>query len=99
MLSRLSLAPRGAEWHFPATPGSRSGHCRERKLEMRDELDGRMWVAHHEQLSQSVDDAVIAVRAALARFAAWDGTTHQLLALVAAFAVTGLSIGSTSGAA
>ena len=66
---------------------------------MRDELDSRMWLAHHDDFSHWVDDAAGAVRATLARFANWDGTTHQLLALIAAFAVTGLSIGSTSGAA
>jgi hypothetical protein len=66
---------------------------------MRDELDSRMWLAHHEDFSRSIDNAVMAVRSALARFADWDGTTHQLLALIAAFAVTGLSIGSTTGAA
>jgi hypothetical protein len=66
---------------------------------MRDELDSRMWLAHHEEFSKSVDDAVMAVRSAFVRLGNWDGTTHQLLALVAAFAVTGLGIGATSGAA
>ena len=66
---------------------------------MRDELDSRMWLAHHDDFNHWVDDAASAIRSALARFATWEGTTHQLLALVAAFAVTGLSIGSTSGAA
>jgi hypothetical protein len=82
------------------------GHAKQRlwqlhrkELEMRDELDSRMWLAHHEDFSKSIDNAVMAVRSTLARFATWDGTTHQLLALIAAFAVTGLSIGSTSGAA
>jgi hypothetical protein len=66
---------------------------------MRDEIDGRLWVAHHEEFSRSLDNGLNAIRSALARFGDWDGTTHQLLALVAAFAVTGLGIGSTTGAA
>lgn len=66
---------------------------------MRDELDGRMWADHHDQFNQWVRDATTVVRAALDRFAGWDGTTHQLLALIAAFALTGLGIGATSGAA
>jgi len=68
-------------------------------MEMRDELDGRMWADHHDQFNLWVQDATNTVRSALARFAGWDGTTHQLLALIAAFAITGLGIGSTTGAA
>jgi len=66
---------------------------------MRDELDGRMWADHHDQFNLWVQDAAGTVRSASNWFAGWDGTTHQLLALIAAFALTGLSIGSTSGAA
>jgi hypothetical protein len=63
---------------------------------MRDEIDGRMWVAHHDQFALSVDEALAKLRSGLARFAAWDGTTAQLLALVVAFAVTGLAFTSTA---
>jgi hypothetical protein len=66
---------------------------------MRDELDGRMWVDHHDGFGDLVDNAAAALRAGLARFAGWDGSTHQLLAMVAAFAVTGLSLALTSNAA
>jgi hypothetical protein len=66
---------------------------------MRDEIDSRMWLAHHDDFSRWVESAAGAVRSAITRLAGWDGTTHQLLALIAAFAITGLSIGSTSGAA
>ena len=66
---------------------------------MREELDGRMWVAHHEQFGDWVDGAAATIRAGLARFAGWDGSSHQLLAMVAAFAVTGLSLAFTSNAA
>lgn len=64
---------------------------------MRDELDGRMWVAHHEQFGQWVDDAIVAIRGGLGRLAYWDGSTHQLLALIAAFAITGLTFNTTTG--
>ena len=63
---------------------------------MRDELDGRMWVDHHEDFSHWVDGAIGAVRSGLARLAHWDGTTHQLFALVAAFAITGLTFNTTA---
>jgi len=63
---------------------------------MRDELDGRMWVDHHEAFGQWVSDAVATVRASLSRLANWDGTTHQLLALVAAFAITSLTFNTTT---
>lgn len=66
---------------------------------MRDEMDGRMWVAHHDQYSRLVGNAVAAVRAGFYRLAGWDGSAHQLLALAAAFALTALNLGFTSSAA
>lgn len=66
---------------------------------MRDELDGRMWADHHEGFSELVDGAIAGVRGAFARFAGWDGTTHQLLAMAAAFALTALNISFSSSAA
>ena len=66
---------------------------------MRDEIDGRMWVAHHDQFSQWVGDAAAAIRGGLYRLAGWDGSLHQLLALAAAFALTALNLGFTSSAA
>lgn len=62
---------------------------------MRDELDGRMWVDHHHQFGEWVDSAAATVRSGLARLAAWDGSTHQLLAIIAAFAVTALTFNTT----
>ena len=66
---------------------------------MRDEIDGRMWVAHHDQYSRFVVGAAAALRAGLYRLAGWDGSAHQLLALAAAFALTALNLGFTSSAA
>ena len=60
------------------------------------EMDHRMWVEHHDQLSLSIDRGLARVRSVLARLASWDGTTGQLLAMIAAFAITGLSVGATS---
>ena len=66
---------------------------------MRDEIDGRMWVAHHDQFSQWAANAATTIRVGLHRFAGWDGSIHQLLALTAAFALTALNLGFTSSAA
>ena len=66
---------------------------------MRDEIESRLWVAHHDQYSRLVGGAAAAVRAGLYRFAGWDGSAHQLLALAAAFALTALNLGFTSSAA
>ncbi|HWT12485.1 MAG TPA: hypothetical protein VN231_07005 [Allosphingosinicella sp.] len=63
---------------------------------MRDELDARLWVDHHEAFADGVDRALAGLRSAFARFAGWDGSTHQLLALVAAFAITSLSFQTTA---
>ena len=63
---------------------------------MRDELDGRMWVDHHNQFGEWVDSALGVLRSGLSRLATWDGSTHQLLALVAAFAVTALTFNTTA---
>lgn len=64
---------------------------------MREELDGRMWVDNHDQFALWVDDAIAALRAGLVRVGQWDGTTHQLLALIASFAITGLTFNTTAG--
>jgi hypothetical protein len=65
---------------------------------MIDEMDGRLWVAHHNEFSQWVGRAFAGLRQGLARFASWDGTTHQLLAIVAALAITSLGFTSTASA-
>ena len=65
---------------------------------MRDQLDAQIWVENHEAFSAGIDRAVNAVRAGLHRFAAWDGTTHQLLALLVAFGITALTFNTTTGA-
>ncbi|WP_162806615.1 hypothetical protein [Sphingosinicella terrae] len=63
---------------------------------MRDEMDGRLWVDHHDDFSEAVDRAMSALRAGFGRLALWDGSSHQLMALVAAFAVTALTFNTTS---
>ena len=65
---------------------------------MRDELEGRMWVAHHKDFQAWVGNALAAVRGGLGRRAGWDGSASQLLAIVAAFALTDLSLAFTSSA-
>lgn len=65
---------------------------------MRDELDSRMWVDHHEQFGEWVDSAIASVRAGLTRIAHWDGTTQQLLAILISFLITGLTFNATTAA-
>ena len=63
---------------------------------MRDEMDGRMWVANHEQFADGIDDLLSRLRASFVRLPSWDGTTAQLVALVAAFLITALTFNTTS---
>lgn len=63
---------------------------------MRDELYGRMWVENHEAISHGIENAIAKIRIGLARLANWDGTSHQLFALVAAFAITSLTFNTTA---
>ncbi len=63
---------------------------------MRDEMDARLWAAHHEGLTEAVDEGLKLLRAAFARLGAWDGSTAHLLALVGAFALTALSFKATA---
>jgi hypothetical protein len=66
---------------------------------MIDEQGARMWAEHHLAFGDWVDRAAATVRAGISRFAGWDGSTHQLLALAAAFVLTALNIGFSSSAA
>ncbi len=63
---------------------------------MRDEIYDRLWVDHHEAFSRDLERGFAALRAAIARLPVWDGTTAQLLALVASFAITGLAFNTTA---
>ncbi len=63
---------------------------------MRDEIDARMWVAHHEAFGRWIDDAAAALRSGFNRLAIWDGTTPHLFALITSFAVTALSFHTTA---
>ena len=63
---------------------------------MRDELDARIWVDNHDALTETIDRAVTALGRRLGRFADWDGSSHQLLALVTSFVITALSFGATT---
>lgn len=70
---------------------------------MRDEMDGRLWVAHHDELSLSIDRGLARLRGRLAgfrrgleRLAAWDGTTSHVAAMIAAFLITSFGLVSTT---
>jgi hypothetical protein len=93
-MSRLWLAPTASKCHFGPAPKALFWLGQERNFEMRDELDGRMWVANHHQFGLWVDGALARLRAGLSRLSRWDGTTGQLLAMIAALAITALSFNS-----
>lgn len=63
---------------------------------MRDEIYDRLWVDNHEAFSSDLDRAFASLRGAIARLPVWDGTTQQLLALVVAFLITGLTFNTTA---
>ena len=65
---------------------------------MLDEMGGRLWVAHHNEFSLSASRGLSRLRQGLQRLAAWDGTTPQLFAIVAAFLITSLGFASTTSA-
>lgn len=65
---------------------------------MRDMMDDRQWAANYNELGLLMGRGVARVRNGLSRFAAWDGTTPQLFAIVAAFLVTSLGFTSTTSA-
>jgi hypothetical protein len=61
-------------------------------------MDGRLWVAHHNEFSLWASRAFARVRRGLERLASWDGTTQQLLAIVAAFLITSVGFSTTTSA-
>ncbi|MGZ8360898.1 MAG: hypothetical protein ACXWUX_10305 [Allosphingosinicella sp.] len=63
---------------------------------MRDEIDGRMWVAHHEDFAEGIDRALAAIKSIATRFASWDGSSYQLAALVLSFAITALTFNTAT---
>ena len=65
---------------------------------MRDMMDDRHWVANYNELGLLIRRGAARVKHGLSRFAAWDGTTPQLFAIVAAFLVTSLGFTSTTSA-
>ena len=65
---------------------------------MRDLIDARVWADNHEAFSDGIDRALASLQSGLHRFAAWDGSSHQLLALVLSFAITALTFNFTTQA-
>ena len=65
---------------------------------MLDEMGGRLWVAHHNEFNLWVGRAFARVRRGLERLASWDGTTQQLLAILAAFLITSVGFSTTTSA-
>ena len=65
---------------------------------MLDQIESRLWTEHHEAFGDFVERTAASLRSGLQRFASWDGSTHQLLALVLAFAITALTFNATTTA-
>jgi hypothetical protein len=61
-------------------------------------MGGRLWVAHHNEFSLWVGRVFARLRRSFERLASWDGTTPQLLAIIAALLVTSLGFASTTSA-
>jgi hypothetical protein len=61
---------------------------------MRDEIDSRFWLEHHEAFSREAGAALASLRGWLAGRDG-SGPTSQLLALVAAFAVAAITLNAT----
>jgi hypothetical protein len=68
----------------------------ERIGKMRDEIDGRFWAENHGTFADGIDRGLAALRSIAGRFAGWDGSSHQLFALLLAFAITGLTFNTTA---
>jgi hypothetical protein len=61
---------------------------------MRDEIDSRLWVEHHEALGREATAALASLRGWLAGRDG-RGPASQLLALAAAFAVAAITLNAT----
>ena len=63
---------------------------------MRDDFLTADWADHHQHFSGDLGRALDTLRAGISRFWQWDGTTHQLLALVVSFAITAVTFNATA---
>lgn len=63
---------------------------------MRDDFLTAEWANNHATLSDGIDRGLAALRAGIGKFWQWDGSTHQLLALVVSFAITALTFNTTA---
>jgi hypothetical protein len=61
---------------------------------MRDEIDSRFWVEHHEAFGREIGAALVSFRGWLAGRDG-SGPASQLLALTAAFAVAAITLNAT----
>ena len=63
---------------------------------MVDQFLDRLWADDRARFADGVDDFSARLGNVFARFSNWDGTTHQLIALVAAFLITSLNFNVTA---
>ena len=63
---------------------------------MRDDFLTADWADHHADFTAGFGQGLAALRTGLGKFWQWDGSTHQLLALVVSFAITALTFNTTA---
>lgn len=62
---------------------------------MRDEMDARLWEAHHEVFADGIDELVERLRGGFARVTSWDGSLSHLMALLLSIVLTTVSFKAT----
>lgn len=62
---------------------------------MRDEMDARLWEAHHGAFADGIDELLARLRGGFARVMSWDGSLSHLMALLLSVALTTVSFRAT----
>ena len=63
---------------------------------MVDQFIDRLWADDRARFADGIDDVGAKLQSLFARFSSWDGSTHQLIALIAAFLITTLNFNATA---
>lgn len=62
---------------------------------MRDEMDARLWEAHHEAFADGIDELLARLRGGFARVMSWDGSLSHMAALLLSLVLTTVSFKAT----
>jgi hypothetical protein len=65
------------------------------RMTMRDEMDARLWEAHHEAFADGIDELIARLRGGFARIMSWDGSMSHLTALLLSLVLTTVSLRAT----